>query len=339
MFTKTALVVDDSFTAQAVLKKLLLQFDYHVDTRNSGDEALNYLTSNKPDVIFLDHIMPGMDGFQVLRTLKNDPKLAHIPVIMYTSQAAKKYTSEAIALGATGVLSKQVNTEVLSQMLDRAEQQLTNQELVMDYGFAEDNLSGLIDSAESIASGINGAQLRHAIQQELDPLLEYQKEQIQSLHTRLENLRHQQDQIEAQANHAARQRLASFFLWLLPALLCVVLYLDNREQEQQITQLNNTLGQQRQQLAIATSKIDDNLQWLQERSKEEYEDLLLMLETLVATAEQKGRIELPSGKSLLATSGADHKAGDSDNFSDNPGDNSDGNESANSDSEPEKDGN
>lgn len=298
MFTKTALVVDDSFTAQAVLKKLLLQFDYHVDTRNSGTEALNYLANTKPDVIFLDHIMPGMNGFQVLRSLKSDPNLRDIPVIMYTSQAAKKYTREALALGATGVLSKQVNTEILSQMLDRAEQQVAHHELIVDYDDDDENLSGLIDSAENAVSGINDTQLRQRMQQELNQLLEQQREQMQSLHLRLGNLMQQQEQIHAQIHQSGRQRIFSIAMWLITALLFVVLYLDNRDQAQQITQLYDTLTGQQEQLSLATTQIDDNLQWVHERSREEYEDLLFMLETLVASMEQTGRIELPSGKSL-----------------------------------------
>ncbi len=79
------------------------------------------LRDHTPDIIFLDHIMPGLDGFQVLQKIKGDRATRRIPVVMYTSQAAPQYTSEARSLGAIGVISKQVSDEMLVSMLEKAE--------------------------------------------------------------------------------------------------------------------------------------------------------------------------------------------------------------------------
>ena len=121
MLDKSALIIDDSATARTMLKHKLKKFDVMVESAVDGFDALHLLQTHQPDVIFLDHIMPGMDGFQVLEQLKSNPSTEAIPVVMYTSQAAPKYTIEAMALGAVGVMPKQVSNTLLSQMLDRAE--------------------------------------------------------------------------------------------------------------------------------------------------------------------------------------------------------------------------
>ena len=67
---KRALVVDDSKSARVVLSRMLERYGIEVDAAESAEAAIEYLTRNKPDVIFMDHMMPGMDGFQAVRPLK-----------------------------------------------------------------------------------------------------------------------------------------------------------------------------------------------------------------------------------------------------------------------------
>lgn len=121
MYGKNALVVDDSRTARLVLKRQLNQFDVVVESACDGRQALELLHGHTPDVIFLDHIMPGLDGFEVLERLKSDDETRGIPVVMYTSQAAPRYTSEARALGAVAVIPKNVTDEQLMDALNKAE--------------------------------------------------------------------------------------------------------------------------------------------------------------------------------------------------------------------------
>jgi len=75
---RSALIVDDSRTAQVALSRLLKEQGIAADTVESGPEALNYLRSNGPGVIFLDHMMPGMDGFETLAALKSNTRTASI---------------------------------------------------------------------------------------------------------------------------------------------------------------------------------------------------------------------------------------------------------------------
>jgi len=114
---KTALIVDDSASARLALGRMLAQQDLAVDTAASGEEALDYLRQERPDVIFMDHLMPGMDGFQALEAIKENPATATIPVMMYTSQEGELYVGQARALGAFGVLPKQIEPVEVTKVL------------------------------------------------------------------------------------------------------------------------------------------------------------------------------------------------------------------------------
>lgn len=114
-----ALVVDDSSTSRMLLTKILRKMDIHCEQASSGEDAISQLSWYHPDFIFLDHMMPGMDGFETLKIIKSRPDTKHIPVIMYTSQHAHKYYEEAHTLGAAGVISKQVDRDKLYLMINR----------------------------------------------------------------------------------------------------------------------------------------------------------------------------------------------------------------------------
>jgi CheY-like chemotaxis protein len=88
-----------------------------VDTAESAESALEYLNDHRPDVIFMDHLMPGMDGFEAVTAIKNNPDTATIPIMMYTSQQGELYVGQARALGAVGVLPKAVEPVEVSKVL------------------------------------------------------------------------------------------------------------------------------------------------------------------------------------------------------------------------------
>lgn len=119
---RSALIVDDSRTALAALSRLLKAQGMAVDTVESGPEALDYLHHNAPPgVIFLDHMMPGMDGFETLKALKADAQTADTPVIMYTSREGENYIGQALVQGALGVLSKPVDPDRLTEILQQVD--------------------------------------------------------------------------------------------------------------------------------------------------------------------------------------------------------------------------
>jgi CheY-like chemotaxis protein len=117
MGAKRALIVDDSKSARLFLARVLEKYEIDVDSAESAEAAIDYLSSNRPDVIFMDHLMPGMDGLQAVRAIKNDPRTATIPIMMYTSQEGEVYLGQARALGALGVLPKQIKPTDVSKVL------------------------------------------------------------------------------------------------------------------------------------------------------------------------------------------------------------------------------
>jgi CheY-like chemotaxis protein len=100
-----------------VLKKMLETHELSVDTAESAEDALDYLIGNRPDVIFMDHLMPGMDGFEAVSAIKKNPDTATIPIMMYTSQEGELYVGQARALGAVGVLPKKIAPVEVSKVL------------------------------------------------------------------------------------------------------------------------------------------------------------------------------------------------------------------------------
>ena len=119
MTSKCALVVDDSRSARAALKKLLENHALQVLEADSGESAIDLLKRERVDVIFMDHTMPGMDGLETVSAIKTNPRTATIPVMMYTAKEGGVYVGQARALGAVGVLPKNAQPHLLSEMLMR----------------------------------------------------------------------------------------------------------------------------------------------------------------------------------------------------------------------------
>ncbi len=96
---------------------MLEKYDIEVDMAESAEQSIEYLKHNRPDAIFMDHLMPGMDGLQAVQAIKGNPQTAMIPIMMYTSQEGELYVGQARALGAMGVLPKQVRPVDVSKVL------------------------------------------------------------------------------------------------------------------------------------------------------------------------------------------------------------------------------
>jgi CheY-like chemotaxis protein len=116
---RTALIVDDSRLACAVLGRLLEQEGFHVEMAFSAQEALERLRKEHPDVVFMDHLMPGMTGLDAVRALKADSATAGIPVVMFSSQEGPEFASAAREAGAIAVLTKHTERSNLGYVLER----------------------------------------------------------------------------------------------------------------------------------------------------------------------------------------------------------------------------
>lgn len=115
-----ALVVDDSKLARVKLGKLLEARGIEVDTAESGEEAIERARRSPPNVIFMDHQMPSMDGIEAMKLIKNDPRTRNVPIIMCTGQDEAAFRDMAEANGAVGVLTKPPVLEELDRLLSEA---------------------------------------------------------------------------------------------------------------------------------------------------------------------------------------------------------------------------
>ncbi len=112
----TVLVVDDDANARDLMERGLTKEGFRVVAAAGGEEGLRLAKEVRPDVITLDVLMPGMDGWAVLRALKNDPDVASIPVIMVTMVDDQDMGH---ALGAADFLPKPIDRDRLSELLRR----------------------------------------------------------------------------------------------------------------------------------------------------------------------------------------------------------------------------
>jgi len=109
----TILVVDDT-PENLVLMSNLLKDDYKVKIANSGEKALRIAGSDSPpDLILLDIMMPGMDGYEVCRRLKRDPGTMNIPVIFLTAKAEVEDEKKGLELGAVDYITKPISPPIV----------------------------------------------------------------------------------------------------------------------------------------------------------------------------------------------------------------------------------
>ncbi len=113
MAIQNILVVDDSKTELYHLSDILGKRGYRVRTAENGDEAMRRLNEDKPDLILMDVVMPGQNGFQLTRAITRDPRFASVPVIMCTSKNQETDKVWGMRQGARDYIVKPVNAEEL----------------------------------------------------------------------------------------------------------------------------------------------------------------------------------------------------------------------------------
>jgi two-component system cell cycle response regulator len=114
-----ALVVDDNIYNVKLLEARLLVEGYLVVTAFNGEEALAAVDLRKPDIVLLDVMMPGMDGFEVCRRIRANPQTASLPVIMVTALDKLSDREAGMAAGADDFLTKPVEVELLFPAMRR----------------------------------------------------------------------------------------------------------------------------------------------------------------------------------------------------------------------------
>jgi twitching motility two-component system response regulator PilH len=121
------MIVDDSPTEVHVLKTALEKHGYETVSAADGSDCLSMVREMRPDLIFMDVVMPGVNGFQATRSLTRDPQTSSIPVIMITTKDQETDRIWGLRQGAVDYLVKPVNEATLvakaQEVLDRAEGQ------------------------------------------------------------------------------------------------------------------------------------------------------------------------------------------------------------------------
>jgi len=113
MAIRKILVVDDSPTERYFYSDLLTRRGYSVLVAENGEQALTVARAEMPDLILMDVVMPGQNGFQVTRAISRDPDISHIPVIICSSKDAETDKYWGMKQGAREYLVKPVNPEAL----------------------------------------------------------------------------------------------------------------------------------------------------------------------------------------------------------------------------------
>jgi twitching motility two-component system response regulator PilH len=112
------LIVDDSPTEVHVMKKALENHGYRTAVAGDGEEGIRMARQMHPDLIFMDIVMPGVNGYQATRTLSNDPDTCEIPIVMVTSKGQETDRIWGLRQGAVDYMVKPVS---MIQLVEKAQ--------------------------------------------------------------------------------------------------------------------------------------------------------------------------------------------------------------------------
>jgi CheY-like chemotaxis protein len=107
------LIVDDEPMTRDMLRMMLELAGYHIREAEDGLDALRQIETAVPDLVLLDVMMPGLDGFEVCATLRRMPETATLPVIMLSAKSAQESIQRGLAAGANKYLTKPITRQVL----------------------------------------------------------------------------------------------------------------------------------------------------------------------------------------------------------------------------------
>jgi len=112
------LIVDDSQTVRGMMRKILNQSGYKTLEAHDGASALELATNLKPDLIFMDVMMPGINGFQATRLLRKSPKTTHIPIVMMSGNKQATESFWTTKIGASSYMLKPFSRQDLFSQVE-----------------------------------------------------------------------------------------------------------------------------------------------------------------------------------------------------------------------------
>lgn len=147
----TILVVDDNEMNRNMLSRRLQQLGHQVEQAGDGDTALRMLRRRSYDLLLLDIIMPGLDGYEVLEVLRSDPELSALPVLVISALTEMASVARCIELGAVDFLPKHVDTVVLRARVSRSIEQKCTRDRERSY---LNDVAVLTAAAASVRDGL-----------------------------------------------------------------------------------------------------------------------------------------------------------------------------------------
>ena len=136
------LFIDDNEVDRRLVEKILTKKDYRVILASDGETGLKMVQTEKPDLVLLDVVLPGMSGIEVCKQLKKDPETKKIPVIFLTGMDTPKNLIDCYEYGAEDFLSKSISPRLLVHQLE-----LTLIDFVSPFGPIEEISSDSSDSS------------------------------------------------------------------------------------------------------------------------------------------------------------------------------------------------
>ena len=117
MAIKNILIVDDSATDTHLLSEMLKKNGFMVATASSGEEGIVKTKKDKPDLVLMDIVMPGMSGFEATRALSKDPETASIPVIVCSTKGQETDKAWGMRQGAKDYIVKPIGEKILMEKI------------------------------------------------------------------------------------------------------------------------------------------------------------------------------------------------------------------------------
>ncbi|MCK7576155.1 MAG: response regulator [Chromatiales bacterium] len=148
------LLVDDSKSARYALRLQLQKQGAEVEMAESAEAAFEKLKGELPDAILMDHMMPGLNGFEALDVIREDPRTAAIPVIMCTSHEEPEFVATAQKKGVFGILPKSAAPDLLPEMMSRLQAEL-GAAPVAEKPIAAAPLAALPSTAPAVPPGVS----------------------------------------------------------------------------------------------------------------------------------------------------------------------------------------
>lgn len=287
MALKRALVVDDSKSARLVLRRLLEKYNLTVDTAESAEEALEFLVEQQVDVIFMDHTMPGMDGLQAVSALKNNPRTAIIPVMMYTAKEGEVYVGQARALGAVGVLPKQVHPAELFKVLQglglvtdrRAKPRKVSSDVAADPADLDNQIQGV--ALQALVERLLQEQRNELRYDILSSHKEFAEHVADEIYRKQSAIMPDPEQLIEPITQSQKRWRAIALVLALPLLFLLVSHFYNAQENAALREENALLSQWQNDASVESSSLTAELSREQQQSDVTRQVLISALESSI----------------------------------------------------------